>query len=185
MEGHIVRDGYTEGEVVWLLALSYRDALEEDFPGGSLSQADSGGAGDGGGRVPTLVRWAEVRTAAARIARRKQDVEAAELLARGYTTLEVAVLQRASRQTINRRFRATIAEIVDELGGPPTPAADTTSRIALCLICGARPRARSARVTRRLPGGVVQVLQSERELGVCAECADPGTVRLLTDLAAA
>jgi hypothetical protein len=176
-------DGYSVGEITWLLALNYEDVLEEDFPATSLSQPDSNGSGDTT-RVPTLARWAEVRAAAARVIKHKRDLEGAELVARGYTQAEVAGLLGASQQTVSRRFRATVAEILEELGGPVQAPADATSGPAACLLCGVRPRARAAAVTRRVRGGV-QVLRAERELGVCAACADPGSVGLLTGRAAA
>ena len=105
------------GEVVWLLALSRKDAIEEDLPGSSLLQPDGGSSETT--RVPTLARWSEVRTVRDRVARRKRDVAATELVAQGYSQGEVAALQGVSQQTISRRFRATAEEIVALLNGAP------------------------------------------------------------------
>jgi hypothetical protein len=178
-------DGYTVGELVWLLALRYKDALEEDLPGSSLMRADGGGGRWGGDptRIPTLARWSEVHAAKERVVRRRRDAIAAELLAQGYVQAEVASLLETSQQTVSRRFRATLREILDELGGPRS-SEDASSRVPLCLICGRRPRARAAAVTRNTLGGV-QVLRAERDVAVCDGCGDSSFVRVLTDRAAA
>jgi hypothetical protein len=171
---------YTPGEVAYLLGMTHREALEEDGPRAATFGADGGGDA-GEQRVPTYARWCEVRAAQRRVRGRKLDAAAAEraaleaqLRAQGYSESEVAELADASSSSVGRRFKATLTEILDELGVVDDDAGETPalSRIALCLLCGQRPRARAAAVRRRVRGGWRTVV-AERELGVCARCALP------------
>lgn len=94
---------YSVGEVVWLLALSRKDAIAE-------------GLGDAT-RVPTLALWSEVRAARRRLGGQRRDTAAAWLLAQGHSQGEVAEQLGMSQQTVSRRFRASIEQLVDELNG--------------------------------------------------------------------
>jgi hypothetical protein len=160
---------YTAGEVAWLLSLTRTDAIEHDAPSSHLGQPD--GAGEGGHRIPTLARWAEVHGVKRRVVCRRRDALAAELVARGYTQPEVAELLDSSQPTIHRRFKASVRDILAELGGEADDVADAPARPSMCLRCGVRPRARVAPIYLKVRGQAPRQVSPERELGVCALCA--------------
>ncbi len=170
-------DAYTAGEVVWLLSLTPEEVELEDVPGSILGQPDGGGEGDGH-RIPTVARWSEVQRARERVIRRKaradagrREVEALELVARGYTQQEAAAIAETSQPTVSRRVRTGLREILAELGGEAAGPAETTSHLELCLACGERPRARVPAVRRKRPGMEPLELRPERPIGLCVRCA--------------
>ena len=168
-------DAYTAGEVVWLLGLSREEVELEDQPGSTLGQPDGGG--EHGHRIPTLARWAEVRRARDAVIRRRRAAEAVargmavlELVARGYTQQEAAAIAGVSQPTVSRRVRASLRDILAELGGE-LGLEDATSHIELCLSCGLRPRVRVPAVKRHVRGVGMVELRPERPIGLCRSCA--------------
>ena len=114
------RAGYTAGEVLWLLSLSHRAAVEIDEGLSAASEpllVGSGGGDASEGRVLTVLRRVDVHHAAQR-ATNARDRRIAALHAQGYTTREVAALVETSHATVSRRYRATLEEVLRELAAP-------------------------------------------------------------------
>lgn len=162
---------YSPGEIAWLLSLTYEEAVSADASPvsstGQLSGDGTSGSADGP-QVPVIARWNDVRRAR-QIVREKRDQEILELRVAGETEQEVAAKVGLSQQTVSRRFRASLRDILDELGGPASPE-EVESRLSLCLECGDRPRARARARYRRVRGkGLVEIAE-ERQLALCEQC---------------
>ena len=115
------RAGYTSGEVAWLLAIGYRNALADDAlpstsgEGGLVIATASAAPSDG--RLFTVLRWVDVDRAARR-AEEKIERQFVELIAQGHTEREAAAVLGRSHATTRRRFRASIEEVLRELAAP-------------------------------------------------------------------
>jgi AraC-like DNA-binding protein len=141
---------YTPGEVVYLLSLSPQQARDASVRWadsvGSMSADGPAGSSAGGEHDPVLLiaRWHDVRAARRRVIARKEAhaAEAEAILAlrlAGATTRAVAGVVGLSYPTVHRRFRATVDEVLAELGADVS-GTEATSRVAACLMCGTRPR---------------------------------------------
>src|SRR5207245_2814029 len=67
--------------------------------------------------VPLIACWAEVDAAKKRIVAHKEHLALLQLRLQGYTDEEVAGLLGLGRRTVGRRWRATLMEILEALGG--------------------------------------------------------------------
>lgn len=115
---------YTVGEVLWLLQMSRQEAIEYDaVPKDSCADLSEdpqgGGSADADPSLFVVLRWHDVHDAAKRVSIRKENAHIIRLRAVGYTEEEVSARLSLDRRTLRRRFRATLAEIVAELGGNP------------------------------------------------------------------
>jgi hypothetical protein len=179
----VAQIGYSLGEVLYLLSLSHEDAIDDD-----AGQADSCAQFTEDGHAPataheewdpvmTIARWWDVRRARDRVARTKLEQEVVQLRVAGFGEHELAGLLGLSRATARRRFRASVEEILHELGGE----VDQTERISIpsaCLTCGDRPRARLAPVTRRHGRGR-RTIRPERSSSLCEPCTPDARRHLL------
>jgi DNA-directed RNA polymerase specialized sigma24 family protein len=115
---------YSVGEVVWLLQMSHQEAIDYDAdPRDSCADLSEdpqgGGSADADPSLFVVLRWHDVHDAAKRVATKKENAHIVRLRAEGFTEEEVARVMDCDRRTLRRRFRATVAEIVAELGGNP------------------------------------------------------------------
>lgn len=168
---------YSPAEVAYLLSLDHDEALldsagfvdslahlGDDSHGAPASDVEHAG-------VPTIARWADVRRARARVLARKEADAARRssqvlvLRVHEATEAEVARLLGVSQPTVNRHLRATLDEILAELGGE-MEGADVVSRPSACLKCGSRPRA-SRTSTLKIEG---RRTSRTRQLGLCEAC---------------
>lgn len=117
-------DSYSRSEVAWLLGLSREEAEDLDaMPGSSWGGAPAV-AGEGG--LPVTVLRHEVQAAATRVARRAAGGERAAALTiavlalrgRGWSLRAVAVELGVSHSMVDRRFRAGLDDVLEELGKP-------------------------------------------------------------------
>lgn len=176
--------GYTVGEVVFLLGLTEHQALSEDAVFRScLADITEDGHSSSTSHaefdpVPTYARWSEVHRARLRAIPEAIDRRIVDMRARGFTEREISQRLDVSQPTVHRHFRARLRDVIAELGGVVEPE-DTTSVIPMCLLCGQRPRAVLARVTRKRRGMAPKVLLEERHSSVCVECTAPERLHLL------
>lgn len=167
---------YSPAEVVFLLSLSQEDA--QDFSvrwADSCRDLSSDGPSSAAGRehdpLPLIARWVDVRAARRRVVRAKEADAVLELRLAGHTERDVAEQTGLSAATVHRRFRATVQEILTELGTQPVAdAPERLSRVSACLKCGQHPRAR-VRAKIMLVAGVSRRID-ERQIGTCAGCTD-------------
>lgn len=162
---------YSRAEVVWLLSIDDPDdvrALDEGLVD-SLAPltAGSGASSADGAGVPVIARWHDVRRARERVCAAKLDREIVERRVAGEGEREVAAEVGVSQPTVHRRFRATIDEILEELGGEAEAAA--VSLPSVCLSCGGQPVARQPAKRRRVNGRMT-VVRPERTSSLCATC---------------
>lgn len=116
---------YTVGEVLWLLQMTRQEAIDYDAsPKDSCADLSEdpygGGSANADPSLFVICRWHDVHDARKRVVRRKGDEFIIRLRAEGFTELEIVRLARVPQATMRRRFRATLAEIVTELGGDLT-----------------------------------------------------------------
>lgn len=71
-----------------------------------------------GPELPVVVRWREVHEARVR-AQGRLDERVVALRGQGFTEREIAPIIGRSQQTVSRRFRASVVEILRELAGLP------------------------------------------------------------------
>lgn len=168
---------YTRGEVIWLLSLSRDDAVDLDAtPPDSCSHLR--GSGDAAApetdddRLPVVARWLDVQRARGAILADKRSVASLQLYASGFSDREVANMLGQDRMAVRRKWRATVDEILEFLGGvvEPDPA---LSHLDLCLRCGQNVRVRLGAVKVRVRGGW-RIDQPERQASVCRACLHPG-----------
>lgn len=117
---------YTPGEIAWLLSLNGSPDEDDDEPTGedqaraldvqSLRSTGNWGAGDESG-LPVIARWHDVRRAQTQVVDRKADRLLAARL-NGASEQQVADDTGLSQQTVNRKVRARLADIVAELDDP-------------------------------------------------------------------
>ena len=172
---------YTRGEVLFLLSLSHDQALELDAtPADSCSQLtgkDEPGKGKSKSKsaevsLPVVVRWADVQRAKRQLVAHKEGLALVQLRAAGYSESELARLTGRDRLAVRRKWRVTVDEIIDQLGGPEPADTGVTSRVSACIRCGEKPRVRLGAVKRRVRGGW-KVVQEERQASVCEDCLAP------------
>lgn len=128
---------YTPGEVLFLLSLTREEAIDVD-----ASQPDScahlsedpipsGDAGDDA-ELFTIARWHDVHDARRRIVHSKRDDLLLQLRARDFSQEEIAAVLGSSQPTVSRRIKATLRELLDDLGaddrGPASQAAGALER---------------------------------------------------------
>jgi hypothetical protein len=176
---------YTPGEVAYLLSLSRSQARDESVRWsdsvGSLSHDDlPATTSTEFAPVLLIARWRDVHGARATVVARKRAEAARELDAAAREAVEqglaetwaivaarlaasperaIAAALGLSDTTVHRRFRASLEEILAELGGSAVPETPASSRVSACLVCAERPRARSA--------------DDDRQLSTCVECYVP------------
>ena len=165
---------YSRQEVQLLLSIDVDDARKSDQQDAHLGYDE----------VPLVVRWHDVREAKRRVVTEKRDQEVVRLRAEGLTEEEVAERLGVDRSTVNRRFRASLDEIIAALGGEQVIG--KISRPERCLRCGERPRARAIAVRRNVEGlwrpvgervthaaPTQPVPGEEYPLSFCAACVPP------------
>ena len=145
--------GYSRNDVAFLLSLTHDEAVEQTFPVvSSLSklsdETQAHGLADEDREVPLIARWAEVDRARRRVHENKANVALTQLRLQGYTDEEVAGMLGLGRRTVGRRWRATLEEILQLLGGEYDDVELALDHIDLCLRCGQEPRTRTTRRTR-------------------------------------
>lgn len=155
---------YTAAEVKLCLSISAADAraVAEDHPAELDSRAEQ----------PALIaRWHDVRAARDRIRRRKasRDDSWAALVERGLDERSIAERLGVSQASVNRWIGASVAEIVQELGGAANDDGRTSS-VSACMECGVRPRTRGERPVKKLVRGRFKTVLEEHQLGLCREC---------------
>ena len=169
---------YTRQEVVWLLGISREQAIEYDasqrdsLAGLTTNGPSTHQAGDG--ELPAIVRWHDIQAARRRITDGKHAQYVLEHACQGESTREIARAVGVSHMTVHRRFKASLDELLAELGADSVDEA--LSILPTCLIggCGG-PRVRLEPVLRRVKGGWKTVLP-ERVASVCAEHLRPDFV---------
>lgn len=177
------QSGYSLGEVLHLLSLSHEDAIDDDAtqPDSCAHFSEDGHsaatAHEQFDPIFTIARWWDVRRARDRVVRTKLEQEVVQLRVAGFGEHELAGLLGLSRATARRRFRASIDEILHELGGEPDQA-ERVSIPSACLRCASRPRARLAPVTRRHGRGR-RTLRPERPSSLCEPCTPEDRRHLL------
>lgn len=108
---------YTRSEVLWLRQMDRSAATFHDaYPPSALSNAEGGLASSAEETLPAIARWWDVRLAFERVTVDKRDKAIVELRLAGFTEEEVARAMGTSQPTVNRRFRATLLEVMEELG---------------------------------------------------------------------
>lgn len=170
-------DGYSAGEVVWLLSLTREEALAHDSaPRTSTAHMSTDGTeraqSSEGPSLPAVVRWNDVHDARARVLDRKRMVQVIRLRGFGYTQQEIAEKLGVSQPTVSRAFKAAVREVLEELGGEQLPAMAASSRLSMCMRCGQRPRARHPEVRRRVRGAPPKLVRPERQASLCDHCLD-------------
>lgn len=112
---------YTVGEVLWLLQMTHQEALDYDsVPKDSCADLSEdpqgGGSADADPSLFVVLRWHDVHDAAKRVRISKENTHILKLRACGYTEEEVSERVELDRRTLRRRFRASVNEILAELG---------------------------------------------------------------------
>jgi AraC-like DNA-binding protein len=124
---------YTVGEVLWLLQMSRQEAIDYDaVPKDSCADLSEDPQGGGSANAdPSLfvvLRWHDVHDAAKRVRMSKENAHIIRLRSCGYTEEEVSERVSLDRRTLRRRFRATVNEILTELGSDQGVAAVVLER---------------------------------------------------------
>lgn len=112
---------YTEGEVRFLLSLTRGEAIDLD-----ASQPDScahltddvipaGDAGEDHGLM-TIARWHDVHSARRRVVTHQADQAVLQAAAWGLNQREVAQATHLSQATVHRKLRASMGDLLRELG---------------------------------------------------------------------
>jgi hypothetical protein len=119
--------------------------------------------------VLAIARWREVVDARDRVVRAKLDARILELRLQELGARAVANEVGVSHPTVVRRLRATLDEVLAELGSSaPEASAVVVSRPSMCLTCGSRARARRRSMKQKVAGR--WIITPERQLGLCVEC---------------
>jgi hypothetical protein len=165
---------YTRGEVLWLLSITYEEAVDLDaMPRDSCAGlSDTGAAPTPLDASPLMVvlRWIDVHAARRAILSTKLERMVLRLRAEGFTEREIAAIITTPKTTVRRRFDATITELVRLLGEGP-PSHDPIPMRASCLTCGQAPRVRLDPVLRKRKGKWRVIRGGEGRLArVCADC---------------
>jgi DNA-directed RNA polymerase specialized sigma24 family protein len=113
---------YTEKEVGFLRALTYPEALRYDssprdsWPDLLSSDVHTSGDPIDDSEVLVVLRWHDVQQAAERVVAAGEE-RISQLRGAGYTEAEIAEVLGCSQQSVSRRYRASLAEILAELNG--------------------------------------------------------------------
>jgi hypothetical protein len=174
--------GYTRNEVAFLLSLSHDEAVEQTFPmGSSLRKLSDETEGHGfcaeDHDVALIARWAEINQAARRVRLNKESIALTQLRLQGYSDEEVAGMLGLGRRTVGRRWRATLQEILDLLGGEHEGVERALDHIDMCLKCGERPRGRATRRTRLWLNERWRWKVVERPSSMCTVCLEEARER--------
>lgn len=179
----VAQAGYQRNEIAFLLSLDRQQALEyasgmRDSIGHLTEERGHSGFSPDDTDVPFIAMWAEVNAAAARIKDAKANLALLHLRLQGYTDEEIATELKLGRVTVGRRWRATLEEILNELGGEAEPIAMALDHIDMCTRCGVNPRTRVRRRARIWTNGRWRWKRVERPSSMCASCLetdhDPG-----------
>lgn len=185
-------DGYTRGEVAWLLGLTREEAVLEDAcQPDSLAHladedaSDSHTATQEWDPIMTVARWSDVHDARTRVLAHQllndgvepvvvhQEIVIVTLTSWGVTGPEVAAVVGLDRFTTRRRFTGLLRYILDELGGEYEHAAPMLARRAdACMKCGVHPRIRTEHKVRRLVDGTRRRVTIERQTSLCLQCLE-------------
>jgi hypothetical protein len=178
-----VGPAYTRREVVFLLSLSERDAREHyeciaSCAAGWGATATSPSAGED--PLPLHLRWIDVQRARAAALAEASAAHAqiTALRVNGRTEEQIAAWTGTSDSTVRRRFSSTLDAILDALGGELAETA-AAQRVALCLVCGDRPRARAVTHGPKRKGQPRP--RYERQLSICRGCATAAAARTGTE----
>lgn len=183
-------DGYTRGEVAWLLGLTREEAILEDAcQPDSLAHlsdedaSDSHTATQEWDPVMTVARWSDVHHARTRVLARRllddgleprvvhEELVIVTLTTWGVAGPEVAALVGLDRFSARRRFTGLLRYILDELGGEKEHDAAMLARAAdACLRCGRDERIRSQQKVRKLVDGQRRRVTVEYQTSLCRGC---------------
>lgn len=183
-------DGYTRGEVAWLLSLTREEAVQQDAcQSDSLAHladedaSDSHTATHEWDPVMTIARWNDVHRARQRAIARlmlddglppatvHEELVIVTLRSWGLTEREVADLVGVDRFAARRQFGGMLARVLDELGGEKIADEQMLARgHDACMKCGVGPRLRSATKARRTVEGRRTTVVIERQTSLCAVC---------------
>jgi hypothetical protein len=172
----IVQEGYSRNEVAFLLSLSHDEAIEHasqlQSSLGKLSEEGHQSFEPEGSDVPFIARWAEVNRARERIVKHKNDLALLQLRLQDHTEKEISVLLNMNVRTAGRRWRATLLEIMEALGGEKTATIMPLDHIDLCLKCGEQPRTRTTKRTRVWVNEKWRWKRTDRPSSMCAQCLE-------------
>jgi hypothetical protein len=175
--------GYTRNEVAFLLSLDHGEAVEHAAglrdSIGRLGGDESHGHSMDDSEAPFIARWAEVNAAAARIRVNKEHIALTQLRLQGYTDEEVAAKLGLGRRTVGRRWKATLLEILETLGGEAEESV-SLDHIDMCLKCGENPRGRVTKRTRVWTGNGWRRKLVERPSSMCTRCLGEADARIVS-----
>ncbi len=168
---------YTVGEVLYLLSLEREDAIGDDVSQpNSVSRFTADGfsapTATEQDRVMTIARWNDVQDAKSRAGRERLGKLEKLLMAMRvleFTEREIADWFGVSQWTVHMKWRASLDEILLELGGAAGPPENRTSAVSACLQCALHPRARVAERRKRIRGGW-KITRHERQSSLCRLC---------------
>jgi hypothetical protein len=174
---------YSRGEVLWLLSITYDEALGLDaVPRDScLTFGDVGSSTALIEDSPllTVLRWHDVHAARRRILATKLERLVVRLRAAGFTERDIATVIATPKTTVRRHFDATLNEIIRLLGEGDS-SSDPHAVTASCLTCGQHPRVRLEPVLRKRRGKW-RIATPARTARVCATCLRPELRRRLPE----
>lgn len=162
---------YTAAEIGFLLSIDEDEArLIDAGVGSQLGRLSGNGASSEDPGVFAIARWHDVHRARARVlARKGSDAMVLSLGLAQMPQRRIAAVMAISQPTVSRKIKATLDEILDELGGSAI-ASSATSRLSACFECGVRPRARVEELCRRWSRGRWRNVRTVRKAALCEEC---------------
>lgn len=180
---------YTVAEVGFLLSIDEEEARNIDAGMGSQLGSLGGEASSGHSSedpsVFAIARWHDVHDARARVlANRRAESMVLSLSLAEMPQRTIAAAVGISQPTVSRKLKASLTEILEELGGSAV-ASSPTSRTAACFECCVRPRARVEELCRRWERGRWRLVRTERQASLCAECLEAAPQASQEPLAAA
>lgn len=171
-----VQEGYSRNEVAFLLSLTYEQAIEQASQIGSslgkLTEEGHQSFEPDGSEVPLIARWREVHAAREQVSAQKEYLIVLQLRLEGHTEQDISVLLGLNRRTVGRRWRATLLEILDILGGERAPMLMPLDHIDMCLKCGEHPRARTTKRTRVWINDKWRWRKTDRPSSMCSSCLE-------------
>jgi hypothetical protein len=166
---------YSRGEVLWLLSITYDEAVGLDaIPRDSCLTFGDGGSATAlieDSPLLTVLRWHDVHAARRAILATKLERLVVRLRAAGFTERDIATVIATPKTTVRRHFDATLNEIIRLLGEGET-SSDPLGVVASCLVCGIGERVRLGPVLRKRRGKW-RVSVPARTARVCADCLRP------------
>lgn len=170
----VMQEGYSRNEVAFLLSLTHDEAIEHavqlQSSLGKLSEEGHQSFEPDGSDVPFIARWAEVNRARERIVKHKNDLALLQLRLQDYKEKEISVILNMNVRTAGRRWRATLLEIMEALGGEKSGTIMPLDHIDLCLKCGEYPRTRTVKRTRVWINEKWRWRKTDRPSSMCAHC---------------